>query len=241
MRLLIIQHVTCEGLGLLESELISKGWGLDIRCMDLPGGALPDHLDKYRALIILGGPMGANEGEKYPYLFKVQELVREAAAKQIPCVGICLGAQLIARALGAKVMPNPVKEIGWLPVRLLPAGMNNRLFKDMPSGFSVFQWHSDTFVLPEGAKLLAEGGDCRNQAFVYGDHIWALQFHLEVTPAMIAVWSELYKDELADYGGPGVKERLIINTRARWEIMQSTREQFFSNLNMILENRNKPE
>jgi len=234
MRLLIIQHVACEGPGLLETELINQGWELDVRCMDTPGIKLPDSLDDYQAYIILGGPMGAYEEGRYPYLFKVQDLIKEAVLKHIPTVGICLGGQLIARALGADVGPNPVKEIGWSPMRLLPAGMENRIFSDLPAMLSVFQWHGDTFALPKGAVLLASGDVCQNQAFVYADNVWALQFHLEVTPAMIASWAEIYENELVNYGGPGAPALLLLNTQARWEAMQPWREQFLRNLTTIL-------
>jgi len=230
----MIQHVACEGPGLLEPELINKGWQLDVRCMDTPEIKLPDNLNDYQAFIILGGPMGAYEEGRYPYLFKVQELIREAVLKHIPTVGICLGGQLIARALGADVGPNFIKEIGWSPVRMLPAGEANRLFSNLPSMLSVFQWHGDTFALPKGAVLLASGEACQNQAFLYADHVWALQFHLEVTPAMIANWSEIYENELVNYGGPGAPALLNLNTQARWEAMQPWREQFLSNLCEIL-------
>jgi len=234
MRLLMIQHVACEGPGLLEEELVNNAWEIDIRCMDTPGTKLPDNLDDYQAFVILGGPMGAYEEGRYPYLFKVQELVREAVTKHIPTIGICLGGQLIARALGADVGPNPVKEIGWSPIRLLPEGKANRLFSDVPEMLSVFQWHGDTFALPQGAVLLASAEACHNQAFVYADHVWALQFHLEVTPAMIAQWSEIYANELLNYGGPGAAALLILNTQARWEAMRPWREQFLSNITAIL-------
>jgi len=235
MRLLMIQHVACEGPGLLEKELIDRGWEMDIRCMDSPGVELPDNLDDYQAFIILGGPMGAYEEGRYSYLFKVQELVRDAVIKQIPTIGICLGGQLIARALGADVGPNPTKEIGWSPVRLLPEGKANPLFSDLPAILSVFQWHGDTFALPEGAVLLAAGEVCENQAFVYAGNIWALQFHLEVTPTMVETWSEIYHNELTHFGGPGAAARLARNTEARWEGMRPWREQFLKNLAAILQ------
>ncbi|MEA4927032.1 MAG: type 1 glutamine amidotransferase [Syntrophomonadaceae bacterium] len=234
MRLLMIQHVACEGPGLLEPGFINKGWEVDIRCMDTPGIKLPENLDEYQAFIILGGPMGAYEEGRYPYLFKIQELIREAVLHKVPTVGICLGGQLIARALGADVGPNPVKEIGWSLVRLLPEGQANPLFAHLPPMISVFQWHGDTFALPRGAVLLASGEDCHNQAFVYGDNVWALQFHLEVTPAMIASWSEIYANELVNYGGPGAPNLLALNTQARWQAMQPWREQFLKNLTEVL-------
>ena len=234
MRLLMIQHVACEGPGLLADVLSRQGWELDIRYMDKSGTALPDNLDDYQAFIILGGPMGAYEEGRYPYLFHIQKLVRVAAKCNIPTVGICLGGQLIARALGADVGPNPTKEIGWYPVRLLPEGKASPLFHDLPPAFSVFQWHGDTFALPDGAVLLASGEACHNQAFVYANHIWALQFHLEVTPSMIASWSEIYVNELVNYGGPGAAALLMLNTQVRWEAMRPWREQFLSNLTAIL-------
>jgi GMP synthase-like glutamine amidotransferase len=230
MRLLMIQHVACEGPGLLLEMLDQKGWEIDIRYMDTEGNCLPGQLKDYQAFIILGGPMGAYEEERYPYLLKVQELVREAAESKIPTIGICLGGQLIARALGAEVGPNRVKEIGWSPVRLLPEGKVSSLFSGLPSAFSVFQWHQDTFSLPEGAVLLVTGETCENQAFVYGDNIWALQFHLEVTPDMIKNWAEVYEDELVQFGGPGAASRLIRNTQASWETMESRSKVFLNNL-----------
>jgi GMP synthase (glutamine-hydrolysing) len=108
------------------------------------------------------------------------------------------------------------------------------LFTNMPPMLSVFQWHGDTFALPKGAVLLASGEACYNQAFVYADCVWALQFHLEVTPAMIASWSDIYANELVNYGGPGAPALLMKNTLARWEAMQSWRDQFLNNLTAIL-------
>lgn len=234
VRILMIQHVVCEGPGLLAEVLGDKGWDLDVRVMDEPGTTLPDNLDNYEALVILGGPMGAYEEARYPYLFQIQNLIRMATIRRTPTIGFCLGGQLIARALGADVGPNPFKEIGWSHVHLTPAGIVNQLFANMPEMMAVFQWHGDTFSLPEGAVLLASGDVCRNQAFVYAGHIWALQFHLEVTPQMIASWSEIYCDELTRFGGPGAGERLVRNTEARWEGMRDWREQFLSNLSSLL-------
>lgn len=235
MRILIIQHVSGEGLGLLEDKLIDNGWELDTRSMYIPGSSLPGNLDGYDAFMILGGPMGAYEEAVYPYLYQVQELVREAAAKDIPTVGICLGGQIIARALGATVGPNPEKEIGWSFINLLREGKSSQLFYGLPAVLPVFQWHGDTFSLPQGAVLLASSEACQNQAFVYRDNIWALQFHLEVNLDMIKTWTAAYRDELNHFGGPGAAARLQRNTQARWEHMHSWREQFLNNLLAILQ------
>lgn len=241
MRLLMIQHVAAEGPGLLQEVLEDKGWVLDIRRMDCPGTVLPADLDQHQAFIILGGPMGAYQEESYPYLQQVQLLVREALRRKIPTVGICLGAQLIAKALGAAVMPNRVKEIGWYHVSPTEQGRDSRMFANLPPKLAVFQWHGDTFELPEGALLLATGDSCHNQAFVVQNYIWGIQFHLEVTPAMIADWAELYKDELIDFAGPGAGSRLVHNSWCRWEGMQEWREQFLVNLLSLFSPGSNPE
>jgi GMP synthase (glutamine-hydrolysing) len=235
MRLLVVQHVSCEGLGLLKDKLINDGWELDIRSMDIAESSLPDSLAGYHAFIILGGPMGAYEENVYPYLYQVEALVRQAAAGNIPTLGICLGGQIIARALGAEVGPNPQKEIGWYFINTINEDKANLLFHNLPSVLPVFQWHGDTFSLPEGAILLASSEACQNQAFVYRNNIWALQFHLEVDRDMIKIWSEIYNDELTQFGGPGAATRLQRNTQARWEGMDALQEKFINNILAILQ------
>jgi GMP synthase (glutamine-hydrolysing) len=235
MKLLMIQHVSLEGPGLLQNRLEQDHWEIDNRCMDRPGAVLPSKLDGYQALVVLGGPMGAYEEDRYPYLYTVEELIREAAAKKIPAVGICLGGQLIARALGAEVKSNPTKEIGWAMIDITAAGRDNLLLRGLPDSLPVFQWHGDTFALPEGAQRLATNDICKNQAFVYSNHIWALQFHLEVTPAMIESWSEVYADELTEFAGPDASARLRQDSHALWEQTRRVREQFLNNLAAILQ------
>ncbi|MGO0123098.1 type 1 glutamine amidotransferase [Desulfothermobacter acidiphilus] len=234
LRSLMVQHVACEGPGLLAEVLSSEGWELDIRVMDQPGATLPETIASYKALIVLGGPMGAYEEEAYPYLYKVQELIRNAISRRVPVLGICLGGQLIARALGAAVNPNAVKEIGWYKIRLTEAGKKTPLFQNLPEEFWVFQWHGDTFDLPEGAILLAKGDTCTNQAFVYRDCAWALQFHLEVTPAMVAHWAEIYREELEDFAGSEASARLKEDTVRQWERDRDLRARFLANLCRVL-------
>lgn len=211
MKVLVIQHVPAEGLGAFQEFLTGRGWELDVKC---EGVNIPNNLEDYNALIILGGPMGAYEEDIYPYLRTVQDLVREAAQRHLPVLGICLGAQLIARGLGARVGPNPVKEIGWYQIELTGGG--REVFPDLTPTLSAFQWHGDTFDLPPGAVLLAQGETCTNQAFVYEDIIWAFQFHFELTPEMIGDWCNLYEDELIEFGGPGLADSIQRDTKTGW-------------------------
>ncbi|MGB9803864.1 MAG: type 1 glutamine amidotransferase [Desulfofundulus sp.] len=234
LQALVIQNVEIEGPGLLQPAMEKEGWQLDIRVMDRPGVYLPDSLEGYKALIILGGPMNVYEEEAYPYLKQVDRLIKEAIEKDIPLLGICLGGQLIAKALGAPVVRNPVPEIGWYKLRLTPAGLKSPLFAGLPEEFFVFQWHGDTFVLPPGATHLAACKDCVNQAFSVGGRTFALQFHLEVNPEIIKTWAEAYAGELEEFGGPGAADRLVQETTSIWEEYRAVATRFLNNWMAII-------
>lgn len=184
MRVLAFRHVPFEGLGLLEVALRARHIEVEFADLYLAGAALPD-IAAYDALIFLGGPMSVNDN--LPYLRREEEFIRQAIARHQPTLGICLGAQLIAHALGGAVRCNAAPEIGWYGVRFTPAALGDPLFDGL-SAETVFHWHGETFDLPVGAELLASSDLCRNQAFRIGKSVYALQFHLEVTPAMIAEW-----------------------------------------------------
>ncbi|HHW43717.1 MAG TPA: type 1 glutamine amidotransferase [Desulfotomaculum sp.] len=237
MRALVVQNIDIEGPGLLQPTMEEAGWELDIRVMDQPGAVLPGTLEGYEALLILGGPMNVYEEESYPYLKQVDQLIIEAVRQDMPTLGICLGGQLMAKALGAPVTRNPVQEIGWYRLRLTPAGQKSPLFAGLPGEFPVFQWHGDTFALPAGATRLATGDDCTNQAFSCGRGIFALQFHLEVTPEIIRTWAQAYGDELAEFGGAGAAERLVEQTAALWDEYRQVAGKFLSNWIDILKGR----
>jgi GMP synthase (glutamine-hydrolysing) len=183
---LILRHVPEEMAGTLEPALLHAG--LEIDCVDLfheVPARLP--LSEAAGLVVLGGPMNADEIERYPFLKSDVEWIRQAIDADLPLLGICLGAQLLAKALGSRVYRNPVKEIGWDDADLLPAAADDPLF--VQSGkVVVYQSHGDTFDLPPGAVLLAEGTTCRNQAFRWGTSAYALQFHIEMTAEMIDRW-----------------------------------------------------
>jgi len=204
--------------GLIKDELDSAGWQLDIRLMEEPGSDLPGDLAGFNALIILGGPMNVYEEDAFPYLKQVDRLIKEAVRKGLPVLGACLGGQLIAKALGAPVTCSPVQEIGWYRMQLTAAGARSPFFRNLPGEFPVFQWHSDTFALPGGASYLGATADCANQVFSVEPCILALQFHLEITPAIIHDWIRTWGEDIEEFHGPGGMEKLKAETADIWEV-----------------------
>lgn len=179
MRAHYFQHVPFEGLGSIQPWLQNAGYEITgTRFFD--ADALPNLAD-IDLLVILGGPMSVNDEKELPWLIKEKEFIRRAIDANKPVLGICLGAQLIASALGGKVFPNAVKEIGWFPIQNVAAG-HGAVFQ-FPAETEVFHWHGETFSLPPGAVPLAQSAGCANQAFQLGKHVIGLQFHLETTPA----------------------------------------------------------
>jgi GMP synthase-like glutamine amidotransferase len=178
------RHVPFEHLGRIAEPLAACG--IDVRYVDLYQEAARPDLARADALIFMGGPMSANDD--LPYIREELDIIRQAAAQHMPVLGVCLGAQLIASALGGRVYRNPVKEVGWFPVRFSEGAGRDRLFAGLESPELIFHWHGETFDLPAGAELLASSDACRNQAFRAGENVYGLQFHLEVTPEMIADW-----------------------------------------------------
>jgi GMP synthase-like glutamine amidotransferase len=151
-------------------------------------GQLPG-LEEMSELIVLGGAMGANDDARYPFLTDLKKLISQVVAAGIPYLGICLGGQLLAAALGAQVVSSRWEELGTLPVQLTAEGLTDRLFQGLPDRFTTFQWHHDSFDLPHGAVLLASSPACLHQAFRFGNSAWGLQFHPEVTEQIIRDWS----------------------------------------------------
>jgi GMP synthase-like glutamine amidotransferase len=184
MRVLAFRHVPFEGLGLIGPALGLRHIEVDYADLYQPVTTTPD-VGRYDALIFMGGPMSVNDD--LPFLRQEMDFIRQAIAQRQPILGICLGSQLIARAMGATVRRNAAKEIGWYGLQFTPAAAGDRLFAGL-SKETVFHWHGETFDLPPGAELLASSDLCRNQAFRAGEHVYGLQFHLEVTPEMIADW-----------------------------------------------------
>ena len=208
-RLLVCQHVAFEILGTLNP--LFKSYGFRIRYVNF--GRHPDArpgLDGYHGLVVLGGPMNVDQVDAHPHLATEVDLIRSALDRGIPVLGICLGAQLIARALGAAVGPNGEKEIGWYDVRPTDAGRADPLFAHFADSQKIFQWHGDTFSIPEGAVHLATSPGCSSQAFRYGDNVYGLQFHLEVDEALIERWLSVpvHRRELEELKGKIEPERI---------------------------------
>jgi len=185
LRVVAFRHVPFEGLGLIEPALAERGISIEFA----DGFRQPDQAPDVRGaagLIVMGGPMSANDD--LPYLKQEMDYIREAVERGQPVLGVCLGAQLAAKALGARVYRNPVKEVGWFDIELTEAGRQDPLLSALDGRETVLQWHGETFDLPGGAEWLARSELCPNQAFRVGATLYGLQFHLEVTPEMIADW-----------------------------------------------------
>ncbi|MGO9110739.1 MAG: type 1 glutamine amidotransferase [Thermoguttaceae bacterium] len=151
---------------------------------------VPDSLpwNEAAGLIVLGGTMSANDGDRFPFLVAELDWIRTAVHGHVPTLGICLGAQLLAKALGAAVYRNAQQEIGWYRVELLPAAADDCLFRDCSGHETVFHWHGDTFDLPAGAINLARSPLCGHQAFRHGALAYGLQFHVEMVPELMELW-----------------------------------------------------
>lgn len=187
MKVLAFRHVPFEGIGLIEQALESRGIAFDYADLYNRGAELPD-IGDYEGLIFLGGPMSAND--PLPYLETEMRVLECAIAAGTPVLGVCLGSQLIAKTLGARVYRNTAPEIGWFDIHFTQAAEGDPLFTGLNGTETVFHWHSDTFDLPAGAELLARSDRTERQAFRYGRLAYGLQFHLEVTPEMIVNWCE---------------------------------------------------
>ena len=180
------RHVLHEHLGTIADAFHQSG--IPFEYLDLT--AQPDRpvdLGLASGLVLMGGPMSAND--PLPYISRELYLIDQAQRLDLPVLGVCLGAQLIAKAAGCRVYRNEVKEIGWLPISRRAAAASDPLFRHFADSETVFQWHAETFDLPKGAIWLAQSDDCAHQAFRLGAKTYALQFHIEVTAPMIAEWS----------------------------------------------------
>lgn len=179
----VLRHAPQESLGFIESSLLR--YGLPYHYYDFYNAQSSLHPSLLSALIVLGGAQSVNAN--LDFLALEAKLLQNALASSIPILAVCLGAQLLAKTLGAVVSLSPTPEVGFFPVSTTSAASTDPLFHDW-STESVMHWHNEAFALPAGAVHLASSEACANQAFRFGDRAWGMQFHLEVTPKMIARW-----------------------------------------------------
>ncbi|MEM9005513.1 MAG: glutamine amidotransferase [Cyanobacteria bacterium P01_F01_bin.86] len=191
-QILVVVHQGSSNPGLVGEKLRSQGYQLDVRCPAL-GDPLPSTMAQHTAAIILGGPMSANDDDTLPFIRTELDWIPTALASQKPYLGICLGAQLLARVLGAQVSPHPneQREIGYFGLRPTPAGQPY-----IPQPMAVYHWHREGFAIPEGAIKLAEGDTFPNQAFCYAGNAFGFQFHPEITPELIDDWTSRVPEQL---------------------------------------------
>lgn len=209
----MLQHADCEPPGVYEDELNRRGIALH-RVILNQGEELPDWRP-YAAIVVMGGAMGAYEDSLHPWLAPEKRLIAEAVRAGRPYWGVCLGAQLLAASLGARVAPGPQAELGVLPVELTESAREDPVFAQAPDTFATLQWHGDTFELPEGAIHLARSAAYEQQAFVLG-RAYALQFHLEVDSKLAQEWMQIptYVAELEALAGPDAVATLLAQMRA---------------------------
>ncbi len=183
MKVHYLMHVPHEALGNMETWFVEQGHTLT-RTHLFRDEPLPDPA-AFDWLIVMGGPMGVDDERRHAWLGPEKRFIEAVLGRDIPVLGICLGAQLIAQVLGAKVRRNPVREIGWFPVALTPEAAKAPLLAGLPAHFTPLHWHGDTFDIPAGAVHAASSAACEHQAFVQGDKVLGLQFHLEALPATV--------------------------------------------------------
>lgn len=183
--ILVLQNMCDDPVGYV-GELLET-YHIPYQVVDAERETIPG-IQNYGAMIVLGGAQNANEDVKYPYLSQEKVRIRQAVEQELPFLGICLGGQLLASALGAEVSRHTHTEIGFVDVQLTQAGSHDSLFQRLPGLQRVYQWHEDTFTIPQGAVRLATNEQTENQAFRFGHNAYGLQYHIELTPAMLNNW-----------------------------------------------------
>jgi GMP synthase-like glutamine amidotransferase len=198
MRVLSIVHepTSTGGGGLFEEVVTQRGDALE-RWVTVDGGAAPDAAGSYDAIMVFGGAMHPDQDGEHPWLAGEGDFIREAIAREVPLFGVCLGGQLIAKAVGARVGPAPRAEVGWRAVHVNEAGRADPVLGVLPERIDAFQWHYYGFELPDGATLLADN-DATRQGYRLGESTWGVQFHPEVTRHMLEHWFVMGAAELPD-------------------------------------------
>ncbi|WP_019882808.1 MULTISPECIES: type 1 glutamine amidotransferase [unclassified Methylophilus] len=222
----IFRHACCEGAGYLGTFLAQHAipW-CEVRIDK--GEAVPASVDDYSGIVLMGGPMSVNDD--LPWIPPLLQLIQQAVQADVPLLGHCLGGQLISKALGGVVSKNPVKEIGWGDVQVADHAVARDWFGDL-QGFNSFHWHGETFTVPEGATHVLSSAYCANQAYVMGKHI-GLQCHIEMTPSMVKIWTEQWKNDIASAASsPAVQsaDTMLAGVEADCEVLHRVADKVYS-------------
>jgi GMP synthase-like glutamine amidotransferase len=217
MRVLVLQHIACEPPALYGD--VMREHGVERGTVELDEGERLPGLDDFDAIVAMGGPMSVNDEAELPWLVDEKRLVADAVRAGTPYFGACLGVQLLASSLGARVYEGPAPEVGLMPVTLTDEAAADPVFAGLPRELPTFQWHGDTFDLPEGAVLLATSPAYPHQAVRVGERAYGVQFHLEVSPELVREWAAVpaYAAALERVLGPGSVPRLLSDFSAAAE------------------------
>ncbi len=228
-KILVCQHVPHEILGTFHPLLKQKGFRIRYVNFGRHPHATPSIKD-YEGLIILGGPMNVDEGEKYPFLNHELYMIEEAMKLDLPILGICLGSQLIAKALGASVSANTNMEVGWKTIEVTEDGKNDPLFSCFQDQETIFEWHYDSYTLPSQATWLAKSTSCPIQAFRFGKKTYGFQFHLEVDQGMIKKWLQdpMHQQFLSQSSDQALALEIEKESKKRVDTLKALSEKTFS-------------
>ncbi len=227
MHIHYIQHVPFEGLGSIASWIQQNFHSLTGTRPYLDEEFPP--IEDIDLLVVMGGPMNIYEESQYPWLVAEKRFLDKAISKGRSVLGICLGAQLLASVLGARVYAGENNEIGWFPVETTESAHTSTLFNTFPHSLEAFHWHGDTFNIPQGAKHIARSAGCENQAFVYDEKIVGLQFHLETTIASAQQLINNCADDIVP--GPYIQDaRTMLANKSRFDVINATLQALLSKM-----------
>jgi GMP synthase-like glutamine amidotransferase len=231
MKIHCFQHVAFENLGTIENWAVSNNHSISYTYFFENNISFPD-LTEIDMLIVLGGFMNVDDEEQFPWLESEKEFIKKGIDSGIKVVGICLGSQLISAALGSKVYKSQETEIGFYPITFNQTALNSSLFKYFSNPYTVFQWHGDTFELPQGAQLLASSEGCKNQAYLLGANVLAMQFHIEMNETVL--------NEMLKHDGQELEEKAkYIQTeseiRTNYHHLQQNKTDLYELLNQFTE------